>query len=90
MLICERREAVRTRIEAGAMSRFSIAERRGWTGPATIGDDELMVQFTRRLRDADQRRVVLDEKDARRASRVRKTRSWYDDTKRGAARCNAE
>jgi hypothetical protein len=84
MLICERCENVRTRIEAGAMSHFSIADRRGWTGPPTIGDDELMVQFTRRLRDADQRRVELDEKDERRARRTGKTRSWYDDTRRGA------
>ena len=84
MPICERCEKVRTRIEAGAMSHFSIAERRGWIGPATIADDELLVQFTRRLRDADQRRAVLDEKDERQANRERKTRSWYKDTKRGA------
>lgn len=78
-LICERCERVRTRIEAGAMSRFSLADRRGRTGPPTIGDDELLVTFTRRLRDADLCRAVLDEKDARQA----KTRSWYKDTKRG-------
>ena len=84
MLICEKCEVVRTRIEAGAMSRFSPADRRGWTGPATIGDDELLVQFTRRLRDADQRRAELDEKDERRARRSGKTRSWYKDAKRGA------
>lgn len=82
-LICERCERVRTRIEAGGMSRFSIADRRGWTGPPTIGDDELLVTFTRRPRDADLRRAVLDEKDARQANRER-TRSWYKDTKRGA------
>lgn len=76
-LMCER---VRTRIEAGAMSRFSLADRRGRTGPPTIGDDELLVTFTRRLRDADLCRAVLDEKDARQA----KTRSWDKDTKRGA------
>ena len=84
MPICERCEKVRTRIEAGAMSHFSVAERRGWIGPPTIDDDELLVTFTRRLRDADQRRAVLDEKDERQANRERKTRSWYKDTKRGA------
>jgi hypothetical protein len=84
MLICERCEKVRTRIETGATSRFSIAGRRGWTGPPTIGDDELLVTFTRRLRDADQRRIVLDEKDERRARREGKTRSWYSGTKPGA------
>jgi hypothetical protein len=66
------------------MSRFSIADRRGWTGPPTIGDDELLVTFTRRLRDADQRRAVLDEKDARRANREGKTRSWHSGIKPGA------
>ena len=66
------------------MSHFSITERRGWTGPPTIGDDELLVTFTRRLRDADQRRAELDEKDERRARRAGKTRSWHSDTKRGA------
>jgi hypothetical protein len=66
------------------MSRFSIAERRGWTGPPTVADDELLVTFTRRLRDADQRRVAFDEKDEQRARRAGKTRSWYKDAKRGA------
>jgi hypothetical protein len=84
VLICERCERVRTRIEAGAMSRFSLADRRGRTGPPTIGDDELLVTFTRRLRDADQRRIVLDEKDERRARREGKTRSWYSGIKPGA------
>jgi hypothetical protein len=84
MLICESCEKLRTRIEAGAMSRFSLADRRGWTGPPTIGDDELTVHFTRRLRDADQRRTERDEKDARQARREGKTRSRYCDTKRGA------
>lgn len=51
------------------MSRHSIADRRGWTGPATIGDDELWVTIIRRLRDADHRRLALDEKDAERAKR---------------------
>jgi hypothetical protein len=84
MLICERCERVRTRIEAGAMSHFSIAERRGLNGPPTIGDDELLVTFTRRLRDADYRRVELDEKDERRARREGKTRSWHSGIKPGA------
>ena len=44
----------------------------------------ILRNVTRRLRDADHHRVALDEKDARQASRVRKTRFWYDDTKRGA------
>jgi hypothetical protein len=84
MLICEKCEGVRSRIEAGAMSHFSIADRRGWTGPPTIGDDELLVTFTRRLRDADQRRVGLDEKDERQARRALKTPSWHSGAKPGA------
>jgi hypothetical protein len=54
------------------MSRHSIADRRGWVGPPTIGDDELLVTIARRLRDADQRRVDLDEKDARKERRDRR------------------
>jgi hypothetical protein len=52
------------------MARRSIAARRGWTGPGTIGDDELLVTITRRLRDADQRRLALDEKDQQKARRA--------------------
>ena len=65
------------------MSKFSVADRRGWTGPPSIGDDELLVTFTRRLRDADLRRIELDEKDARRAFRERKVRSRYSAIKVG-------
>jgi hypothetical protein len=52
------------------MSRCSIADRRGWTGPPTIGDDELLATISRRLRDADHRRVEGDEQDARKARRA--------------------
>jgi hypothetical protein len=52
------------------MVRHSIANRRGWVGPATIGDDELLLTITRRLRDSDQRRLALDEKDAQKARRA--------------------
>jgi hypothetical protein len=52
------------------MSRCSISERRGWVGQPTIGDDELLVTISRRLRDADHRRVEGDEQDARKARRA--------------------
>jgi hypothetical protein len=52
------------------MSRHSIADRRGWIGPATIGDDELVLTISRRLQDADQRRLALDETDALKARRA--------------------
>jgi hypothetical protein len=55
------------------MARHSIAARRGWVGPPTVGDDELLVTITRRLRDADQRRLALDEKDAQKAKRAART-----------------
>jgi hypothetical protein len=82
-LICEKCDRVRTRIEAGAMSKFSEGDRRGWTGPPTIGDDELLVTFSRRLRDADQRRIELEEKDARRTFREQKARCRYSGIKVG-------
>ena len=34
-------DEIRTGFETAHMSRHSIADRRGWTGPPTIGDDEL-------------------------------------------------
>jgi hypothetical protein len=43
------------------MARHSIADQRGWVGPPTIGDDELLATISRRLRDADHRRVEGDE-----------------------------
>ena len=67
--VCTRCEKIRAAFDTAQMSRHSIADRRGWTGPATIGDDELWVTIIRRLRDADHRRLALDEKDAERAKR---------------------
>jgi len=64
--VCTRCEKIRAGFDAAHMSRHSIADRRGWTGPATIGD-EVWVTIIRRLRDADHRRLALDEKDAKRA-----------------------
>jgi hypothetical protein len=70
--ICDRCEKIRTGFDTAHMSRHSIADRRGWVGPRTIGDDELLVTISRRLRDADQRRVALDEKDAWKERRARR------------------
>src|SRR5215471_15781537 len=42
-LMCIKCERKRSKIEIGAMSQYSIAARRGWTGPRTIGDDELLL-----------------------------------------------
>ena len=75
-LICARCERTRSKIEIGAVARFSLADRRGWTGPPTVGDDELLVMLIRRMRDADRNKLSLDAKDAQRAKRERKTRSW--------------
>src|SRR5262249_12080033 len=52
-MICDRCEKTRAHIETGAMSQFSTADRCGWRGPQTIGDDELLLAIQRRLRDAD-------------------------------------
>ena len=68
--ICERCEKIRSGFDTAQMSRHSIADRRGWVGPPTVGDDELLVTITRRLRDADHRRVEGDEQDARKARRA--------------------
>jgi hypothetical protein len=68
--VCTRCEKMRTGFDTAHMSRHSIAERRGRTGPPTLGDDELWLTIIRRLRDADHRRLVLDEKDAQKAKRT--------------------
>jgi hypothetical protein len=60
------------------MSRHSIADRRGWTGSPTIGDDELWITIIRRLRDADHRRLALDEKDVRKAKRDARRAQFED------------
>jgi hypothetical protein len=80
-LVCTRCDKIRAGFDAAHMSRHSIADRRGWTGPATIGDDELWVTIIRRLRDADHRRLALDEKDAWKAARERRTAFGYRSTK---------
>jgi hypothetical protein len=71
--ICEKCEKVRTGFDTAQMCRYSIADRRGWIGPPTIGDDGLLVTICRRLRDADHRRVEGDEQDARKARRAART-----------------
>jgi hypothetical protein len=71
--ICERCEKIRSGFDTAQMSRHSIADRRGWVGPRTIGDDELLVTISRRLRDADQRRLADDEKDEKKARRAAQT-----------------
>ena len=71
-MICDRCEKLRTAIETGAMSHFSIADRRGWRGPQTIGDDELLLSIQRRLRDADHRALETAEREKRHADRARK------------------
>jgi len=70
--VCARCEKIRAGFDTAHMSRHSIADRRGWTGPPTIADDELWITIIRRLRDADHRRLALDEKDARKDARDRR------------------
>jgi len=71
-MICDRCEKMRAQIETGAMSHFSIADRRGWRDPPTIGDDELLLAIQRRLREADHRAMETAEREKRHAERVRR------------------
>ena len=77
-MVCDRCEKMRAQIETGAMSHFSIADRRGRSGPATIGDDELLLAIQRRLRDADHRALETAEREKRHADRARKW-AMYDE-----------
>jgi hypothetical protein len=67
--VCARCEKIQTGFDTAHISRHQLWQRRGWTGPPTIGDDELWITIIRRLRDADHRRLALDEKDIRNAKR---------------------
>ena len=69
--ICEKCEKIRAGFETAGMRGHSIADRRGWIGLPTIGDDELWITIIRRLRDADRRRLLLDEKGERMAKRAK-------------------
>jgi len=71
-MVCDRCEKMRSQIETGAMSQFSIADRRGWRGHQTIGDDELLLAIQRRLRDADRRALETPEREKRHAERARR------------------
>jgi len=71
-MVCDRCEKMRAQIETGAMSHFSIADRRGCSGPPTIGDEELMLAIQRRLRDAGHRAVETAEREKRHTDRARK------------------
>jgi hypothetical protein len=71
-MVCDRCEKTRAQIETGAMSQFSIPDRRGWRGPQTIGDDELLLAIQRRLRDADHRALETAEREKRHAERARR------------------
>src|SRR5215813_14504914 len=75
-MVCDRCEKMRSQIETGAMSHFAITERRGWRGPSTIGDDELLLAIQRRLRDTDHRALETAEREKRHADRARK---WAKD-----------
>jgi hypothetical protein len=76
--ICSRCEKIRSGFDTALMSRHSIAEQRGRTGPASIGDDELLVTIARRLRDAEQRRQAEDEKDALKARRAKRAATYLE------------
>jgi hypothetical protein len=67
--VCTGCEKIRAAFDTAQMSRHQLWQGRGWTGPPTIGDDELWITIIRRVRDADHRRLALDEKDVRRAKR---------------------
>jgi hypothetical protein len=78
-MICDRCEKTRAQIETGAMSHFSITERRGCSGPPTIGDDELLVAIQRRLRDADHRGLETAEREKRHADLARRLAKYEEE-----------
>jgi len=78
-MICDRCEKLRAQIETGAMSHFSIADRRGWSCPATIGNDELLLAIQRRLRDVYHRAFQTAEREKQRADRARRLAKYEEE-----------
>jgi len=76
--ICARCEKLRAQIETGAMSNFATTERRGCSGPPTIGDDELLLAIQRRLRDADHRTLETAEREKRQADLARRLAKYEE------------
>jgi hypothetical protein len=76
--VCSRCEKIRASFDTANMSRHQLWQRRGWTGPPTIGDDELWITIIRRLRDADHRKLALDQRDVRKAKRYAR-RAAFDE-----------
>lgn len=83
--ICTGCERMRGSIETGQLAQHSIAVQRGRTSPATIGDDELLVTITRRLRDADHRRLELDARDERKTKRDARRAKYAEPVEEAAA-----
>ena len=77
-MVCARCEKMRAQIETGAMSQFSIADRRGWRGHQTIGDDELLPAIQRRLLDADHRALETAEREKRQADLARRLSKYEE------------
>jgi hypothetical protein len=67
--ICGHCEDIRTSIETRQMTRFSIAERRGWKGPPLITDDELLLAVQSRLAAQDRAEWAAWEKEERREAK---------------------
>ncbi|HKF59542.1 MAG TPA: hypothetical protein VKJ45_29145, partial [Blastocatellia bacterium] len=78
-MICDRCEKMRAQIETGAMSHFTTADSRRWRGPATIGDDELLLAIQRRLRDADHRALETAEREKRHADLARRLAKYEEE-----------
>jgi hypothetical protein len=62
---------MRSRIETAAMNQHGIAAQRGWGGPATIGDDQLLRRIQQMLKTQDVGERDENEKQAKKARKVR-------------------
>jgi hypothetical protein len=60
--ICASCQSIRGEWEARAIGRFSIADRRGWVGPAIFTPEELLLRVQRQLRDRGHARVTANKR----------------------------
>jgi hypothetical protein len=69
---CGRCDKLCNRIEAATMAGHSIADRRGWTWPATIGDDELYRRVIAKITSGEKNAVEAKPRDKIKSARLKR------------------
>jgi hypothetical protein len=81
--LCRRCAAVRAGWENQLMGRFSIADRRGWGGPALVTDEEVRQRIRGSLAKQALASAAENKRETRRARRAARSRVPMSEAKRG-------